>query len=433
MLQQKGTTVRTKTVAMLTIAAATIGASIGPALGQETSPATPRPVLRYSIVGSSSCDTRPCFFGVMRHVEVQELLLDLAVDSLPVDVAAARLDQAGSPSLEDLVELRLVRREDDGIRLNFALFTATDLKRIREVSRRAAASLAAALMARQSDIEAALASYDAPGVDRREVAFFLLGCASLDWDGLAVTAAQGYRKATDVRPDGRYVPAAQEIVDLSMKRIYWGSHNTSVDGIRLTSFGDHHALPRTMLPDLLWATPGFPDSVPERPRPALDKLLSISFQHTGALLGRIMLALRDRSLTVAEAAAATGTQDHEASAALDALLALDYVSEHEGRFQATVPVLGPRDEAMARAILATGNEVMRQWLASNFASIKNELSDLSFTRSGVPFEEGFTMVWHYIFGMANQKLVEAGLFTDPYSPERGYKGAFPVVYTLDWL
>jgi len=82
---------------------------------------------------------------------------------------------------------------------------------------------------------------------------------------------------------------------------------------------------------------------------------------------------------------------------------------------------------MVNSLLKIGNSVMDQWLAANYPRMKVELRDLSFTRSGVPFEEGFTMIWHYIFGITNRKLVEAGLFADPYAAGRKYKGSIPTV------
>ena len=86
---------------------------------------------------------------------------------------------------------------------------------------------------------------------------------------------------------------------------------------------------------------------------------------------------------------------------------------------------------MARSILAIGNQVMATWLSENYPRMKNELQDLGFTRAGVPFEDGYTMIWHYLFGLANRELVEGGLFADPYAPDRTYQGAIPAVYTLE--
>ncbi len=390
----------------------------------------PRPLLNTSIVGTSTCDTEPCFAHVMRESAVQRLLLRLAAGPVAAADAEAAV-RGGAASLDDLLALRLVRRDGDRVVLAFALFTAADVERIRAVSERHAASLAAALLARRNEIETVLERYDAPGVDRGDVAFFVLGCASLDWDGLAVTAEHGYRATTGERPDGTYVPVAMERVDLSLQRIYWGSHNARVDGIGLTSFGDHHALPRTLLPDLLWRAPDFPDTVPEPPRAALDGLLKASFRRSAATIARTMLALRDGDRTADALASATGAGTDETAEDLDVLLALGYVSEKDGRYRARIPVLAERDEAMARRLMAVGREVMEAWLEASYGGIRDELADLSFTRAGVPFAEGFTMIWHYIFGMANQKLVEAGMFADPYAPGRPFPGAVPVVNALD--
>ncbi len=415
--------------ATLAVLSITAGGAAAAQVRQDGTPAPPRPVLDTSIVGTSTCDREPCFGHVMRDAAVQRLLLRLAGGPVDTASAEAALSPDG-PDADDLLALRLMRKEGDHYVLGFALFTAADVQRIRTVSDRLAGSLAAALLARRAEIEAALAAYDAPGVDRRDVAFFLLGCASLDWDGLAVTAEHGYRQTTAERPDGTYVPVAMERVDLSLRRIYWGSHNVRVDGIGLTSFGDHDALPRILFPDLIWRAPGFPDTVPDPPRAALDGLLKASFRRSAATVARTMLALRDGDGTADELASATGAGTDEIATDLDVLLGLGYVSETDGRFRARVPVLAERDDAMARQVLAIGRQVMEAWLAAHYDAIRDELADLSFTRAGVPFAEGFTMIWHYVFGMANQKLVEAGLFADPYAPDRAFRGAVPVVNAL---
>jgi hypothetical protein len=387
------------------------------------------PLLEYSIVGSSSCDNKPCYSEIMSSIPVQQFLLDLAKGPRQVRAADAAAERT-NVSIADLLALRLIRRDGDQYFLNFALFTAADVKRIREVSERYAGSLAGALLARHEEIATALRVYDAPGVDPKAVAYFLLGCASLDWEGLNLTARKGYRKATEEKPDGNYVPFAQEITEVSLEKIYWGSHNSSHDGVSLTSFGDHHSSPRYMLPDLLWQIPKLPPSYPDTLKAALRELMAESLDRIGYQLGRMMLALRDTQKSGTELARAAGAKENEAKALLRTLVALDYVVEQKGRYRAQIPVLTKRDEAMARKILAIGNQVMEQWLSENYESIRAELKDLSFMRSGVPFSEGFTMIWHYLFGITNRKLVEAGLFADPYETTRKYKGAIPVVYEL---
>lgn len=387
-------------------------------------------LLRYSVVGSYSCDKKPCYGEVMESIPVQEILLELAKGPRELQTVGASAEGAAG-SIADLLTLRLIRCEGDRYFLNFALFTAEDVRHIRDVSERYAGSLAAVLLARREEIEMALQAYDAPGIDPKAIAYFLLGCASLDWDGLRLTAEKGYRKSTEKRPDGSYVPAAEEISEESLEKVYWGSHFFTLDGVSLASFGDHHSLPRYMLPDVLRRTPDLPSSYPDTLKAALRELMAESFDHSGYQLGRMMLALRDGQKSSTDLARAAGATESEAKALLRVLLALDYATEQNGLYRARIPVLTKRDEAMTRKILAIGNQVMGQWLAENYESIRAELKDLSFMRSGVPFSEGFTMIWHYLFGISNRKLVEAGLFADPYETTRKHKGAIPVVYELE--
>lgn len=405
--------------------------SAGSAWAEQSASATSAsPVLQYSIVGSSSCDTKPCYNAVMQDVAAQRFLLELAKNPLGVPTGeAAVLDVAAI--IPDLLALQLIRLDEGKYRLNFALFTAADVGRIRQASEVYAQSLAAALLEQRKEIEGILAEYNVPGVDPKALAYFLLGCVSLDWDGLDLTAALGYRKTAEERPDGKYVPHAQERADETLKGIYWGSHNDNYAGIRVTSFGDHYSLPRYMLPDLLWRTPDFPDSYPPTLSAALDALVAESFILRANQFGRIMLALRDGEKSNQDLASAISAEEGDAQALLGVLLALEYISERNGLYSIRIPVLAARDDVMVRNILAIGNQVMATWLPESYPRLKSDLKDLGFIRAGVPFEYGYTMIWHYLFGMANQKLVEAGLFANPYTSDRKYKGAIPAVYTLE--
>jgi hypothetical protein len=390
-------------------------------------PAQEQPLLRHSIVGSSSCDKKPCYDEVISNLTVQKMLLDLAAGPRSVNDVEAALKAAAVP-LDDILQLRLIRREGNRYFLNFPLFTASDVKRIRASSEVHAASLAEAMLGHRQEIEAALQSYDLPSVDRKAVAYFVLGCASLDWDGLDLTAAKGYRKASEERPDGNYVPDAEEAAPLSLERIYWGSHNSEYDGIGMTSFGDHFSK-RYTLPDLFWRLPGrvaktdFPDEL----KPDIESMLEASLTQTGVHVSRMLVSLRDGEKTLPELAQAAQLPIEAAEPMVRLLVALEFVAPHGDRYQVSIPVLTKRDEAMRRRLLSIGNAVMDQWLVANYPKLRAELSDLSFTRAGVPFEDGFTMIWHYIFGIANRKLVEAGLFADPYAASRKYKGSIPAV------
>lgn len=420
--------IRRSVPVLLTAAAVPLAAAaFAGAGGQE---ARPSPLLSYSIVGSSSCAAKPCFGDVMGRIPVQRLLLELAKGPLERP-EAERLLANDARSLEDLLALRLVRPEGDRLLLGFALFTASDVRRIREISESHAESLADALLARRGELEEAVKAYDMPGADPGAVLYFLLGCASLDWDGLALTAEMGYRRTTGERPDGAYVPAAQEVCEESLERIYWGSHNAAYEGVGFTSFGDHHALPRLLLPDLLWRAPEPPSSYPEALKAALRGLFAGTLDLAAGRMGRMMLTLRDGPAGLPDLARAAGVPGPEAESLLRVLSAVEYVGERDGRYRALVPVLAKRDKAMADRVIEIGRRVMGDWLKASYGRIEAGLAGLSFMRSGVPFPEGFTMIWHYVFGIANRKLVEAGLFADPYGAARAFKGALPAVHELE--
>lgn len=204
-------------------------------------------VLNYSVVGSVSCRSgETCWTDVMKKPNVQRVLLNIAEKPRDRASVSAALQDSGV-KIEDLLALRLIRIDQDRCFINFTLFTAEDVRKVRAVSESYAASLAREFVLRRADIEKTLAAYSAPGADVKAVAFIVLGCAALDWDGLNLTASLGYRMKGAARPDGNFVPYADERTDLSRQKIYWGSHNNSHGRFGITSFGDHHSLPREAL------------------------------------------------------------------------------------------------------------------------------------------------------------------------------------------
>jgi hypothetical protein len=385
-------------------------------------------LLKYSVVGWSSCEKKPCWGDAVGKTPVQKLFLDLAAGPRDAEQIESALSGTGV-TLGDLETLRLVRRDGARYFLNFTMFTATDVRRVRAVSEKYARSLADGLLARRAEIEAALKSYDAPGADPKAVAYIVLGCFSLDWDGLRLTVEKNCRKGSEKRPDGEYVPYAEEISENSLERIYWGSHNSTYDDVQLTSFGDHFS-PRYCLPDLLWRMRN-PTPQGNLPDPLKQKLAGVVWEgmkRTGNQLGKMMLALRDADKSLDELAHAAGVKKSEAEALVGLLAELDYVREENGRYRANVPVLPKKDLALVTRLRRIGWEVIDAWLAANYDKVKAELSDTAPMRNGVPYGEGFTQIWHYLFGIANRQLVEAGLFADPYAPPRKYKGYIPTAF-----
>ena len=388
--------------------------------------ASDTPLLGYSYSG----DGKPGVSGkefseVMAHRNVQKLLLELA--AAPRDQAF--LDEAlkgTGVTPEFLQTLRLIRREGDRYVLGFALFTNADLDKIRAVAEVEGKSLADEVLSRRSEIQGILTRYVHPGVALKEMAYFILGYCSLDNDGLNLMRSKGYLA---VPGKDAYIPSAsQPGGGGSVRGLYWGSHSMHME-IALTSFGDHHSVPRHALPDLLWPLKESLQGM-NSPETLKSDLVDAAESLILRRAGMMMLALRDGDKTDKQLAEAAGLTDRETAKLLGLLLHLNYVHHVDGRYRAIIPVLDDRDAPMVKELRVLGREAIANWLEERYKGLTGELRDLSPVRYGVPLSEGFYDVWHYIFGIANRELVAAGLFADPYDANRPFKGFLPAVYRL---
>jgi len=104
-------------------------------------------------------------------------------------------------------------------------------------------------------------------------------------------------------------------------------------------------------------------------------------------------------------------------------------------YRAAIPVLTEQNRAMVTGLLRIGRKALEEWFGANYEDLKSALTDISPVRNRVPFPVAFDQIWHYLFGIANEKLVEAGLFADPYAPEAAFQGYMPAVYVqgMGWL
>jgi hypothetical protein len=384
------------------------------------------PLLDYSYSGTGKPGASGHeFLLVMAHHEVQKVLLEVAAEPRNLEFIEEELKGTGVTS-EDLQTLRLIRREGDKYVLGFSLFTGADLDKIRAIAEVEGKSLATALLARRSEIQGILTHNPQAGVDWKARAFFILGCVSLDWDGLNLVREKGYLAVPE---KGTYLPQAHQVGGGgSLRGLYWGSHNFH-ETIAVTSFGDHHSLPRHALPDLLLALKSELRQM-EAPESLKSKLVDAADALIRRRTGMMMLALRKSEKTSKQLAEASGITEVEARKLLELLLELNYVNTADGRYRAIIPVLDEDDALMVKELRRLGREVMVKWFDERYKALRQQLSDLTPVLYGVPLSEGFYWVWHYLFGIANRELVAAGLFADPYDASRVYKGFIPAVYLL---
>lgn len=391
----------------------------------------PGPQLNAGITGSYNGPDRLEPSRVLREPRVARLMLDLT--ETPRDRAWLESKLAGGEiTLDDLQTLGLVREENNCFVIAFSLFTRADVTKVRQMADLRTESLAEAYLTHRAEFEQAFARYNVPGVDRRALAYILIGCFSLDWDGLDVTAAKKYRVEVWQRPGlGTFgVWAEEKTPGLSLEGVYWGSHNEYFPDVVLTSFGDHFSLPRNAFPDLLWRAEGtnWPAKIPEPLRNSLRLVEVDGWTNQVRQIGRLMLVLRDGPRAAEELAKTAGFDESEIQHALALLAEIDYIRKEDGRYTATIPVLTVQDKPMMDDVLRISRQVFSDWLAANYKPIREDLATITPLRYGVPYDEVFTQVWHYLFGIANRRLVENGFFADPYAPARKFKGFVPAVW-----
>jgi DNA-binding MarR family transcriptional regulator len=261
-----------------------------------------------------------------------------------------------------------------------------------------------------------------PDVDWRDTAFFILGCVSLDWDGLKLARK---KEALADPPKGTFIPTATvPVLKETLQRIYWGSHSYH-DENAVTTFGDHFSTPRLGFPDVLWSLNlEVPEPIKAKAIRAAEGLVR---RHAAAL----MHCLREGAKNAEQLAEATGFSRDDIKDILELLVELNYVATVDGQYQSLIPILTDKDRPMVRQLRLLGQQVMMKWYDERYAHVCEALTTLTPRRFHVPLANSFYEVWHYIFGIANRELVTGGLFADPYASNRRFKGFLPTVYRLD--
>ena len=389
------------------------------------------PPLQVGVTGSSPSDNSKNTSAILSSVEMQRLILDIS--EKPISRADLEKAVAGRFfTVEDMVATGLVREEEGLFYIDFNLLRIEDQKSILEISEQVGRELATAFLARRGDFDKLAQSHAQPHVGDGELFFIVLGCFSLDWDGLNMTEARGYRAGAQRTIDGQsFTPWAKEKgTSVSLKGLYWGSHYSEQSQATFTSFGDHHATPRFGLPDMLWnlsaAFQHYENNADGRR--AARRMLSVYVRDALDDVGLVMFALAERDLTVEEIIAATGIDPEKLERLLKLLEVAQYVELYDERWGSKVLVLGPDAADMVTGMTDIGRQVMIDWHQENYERIKSSSLKLTPILNGVPFERVYTEIWHFAFAIANRTLVEEGFFADPYAADRPYKGFIPAVW-----
>ncbi len=409
----------------LAASAVTLTLSVSGLLAQEELP------LQVGITGSTPSHHTKNPSYILGSAEVQQLILEIAAE--PRRHAYIKEAIADRPfTVEDMVTAGLLREEDGRYWIDFNLLRVEDQRAILEVSERLGRDLAEAFLARRDVFEDLAATHGQPHLDDAYLFYIVLGCFSLDWDGLDLTRERGYRAGAQRTIEGQsFTPWAKERgVAVSLEGLYWGSHNQTTSDFTFTSFGDHHSLPRFGLPDMLWSTRSAFSRYADIPNAQRAAARMVAVYRKDALedVARVMLALRTHDLAAGTLASETGIEEEKVGRILDLLDVAEYVERRGDTYSGRALVLTSDDAEMVRGMLAEGRRIMAAWHEANYDALKDRLSDLTPTRNGVPFERVYTEIWHFIFGIANRTLVERGFFADPYAEGNRHQGFLPAVW-----
>ena len=389
------------------------------------------PPLQVGVTGSSPSDQRRNVTAILESAAVQRLIVGIAEQ--PID--RTELEKAIDGrffSADDMVATGLLREEDGRFHIDFNLLRIEDQESILETSEQAGRELADAFIERRSDFEKLAKGISRSHATDAQLFFIVLGCFSLDWDGLNMTEALGYRATAQRTINGQsFTPWAKvKGAAVSLKGLYWGSHNSEASKVTFTTFGDHYSTPRFGLPDMLWNISGVFRQYKENGDAyrAATRMLSLYAKDALDDIGLVMLSLRKHDLTFDEILATTGLKSDKAMRLLALLEAAQYVGRYDDKWSSKILVLGADDTDAVAGMIDIGRRIMIDWHDKNYDRIKSSLTNLTPIRNGVPFERVYTEIWHFVFAIANRTLVTEGFFADPYAEERRYKGFIPVIW-----
>jgi hypothetical protein len=352
--------------------------------------------------------------------------------------------------VDDLIRLKLVRADGDRLRLGFSYFTATDMALIHKVVAKRVPSLVVAYRRAMPKFDAIFRAYDVASVDRKLLRFDMIAGVGLNWDGLDLLDAGGWRKPVLVDgPGWRYsFWASEDTPGHSYKGYYWGSSSFPADAFNFkdrpldftfSSFGDPDSDPRMNFPDVV-DLPADQFTPAVKPAAAAlgfrdDDSFGLGLKNVLGLdltrdAGEILFALRRRPMTAdGLSAALTDIPTERLRRELDLLEAIAYVRrDRVGRYGLLVPVLDARDGPMVKASLAQNRRILKTWLARNYAPMRRELTTLTAVRQGVPYAALYTQIWHEVFGLTTRELVAGGLLADPYAAANPAPGSLGLVW-----
>jgi len=405
--------------------------------GEETGGSAPEePLLSTGVTGSIRASGLDDPQYVLSFVSIQRLMLDATSHPLTSEEVAAAV--RGTPvTLDRLLQLELLRRDDDKFRLNYLLLTSADQQAIYAASAGYGQSLADAFRAHKPEFDQILTRYPDASL-RAQLLFGLIAGAGLNWGGLHLATELGYRVQPGHHANGDVylIHSTERGAQLNLVGFYLDSQTAPGPKVSFSTFGDGNSMPRLQgLPDVF---DGLESAVED-----WKKLPSVYAALRSEYIVLVLSAIDDAGQIMSAVAAGNDTDKllstnvsistDRRKSVVALLTAIGYLRETDHHYSVGVPILLDRDKPMVDAALTLSRRVLTEWLRANYSLMEKKLAGLSPMRNGLPFTLVFNEVWHYTFGFATKSLAEAGFYTNPRVPGNRYEGYVPLVWTSSLL
>lgn len=331
--------------------------------------------------------------------------------------------------IDKLVDLGFLREEDGSLTVNFTFIDEEDMEYIIDTTDRYASDLTERLMVKKEKIFSVLDRYENKNIDKQKLAFIIIGCYILDWSMLEFFRSRGIADHMKEQPGGnRYLLWGESEYEGSLKEIYWGGHSFHHGGYNFHTFGDHSEKTRRYaLPDLIY---GFRD---------------LDFEGWGAMKGLLFEKRKDLLVDLGElmdligkdGISVEGINDQGSSKQIEFLKKIDYIGQRveDGKefLFLKIPYFDENDIGSMKEIVNELAPTLERWFDENLVEIEKDMQDIKPIKNGVPFDEVFIQIWHYIFGLTNKHLAERGIIYDTYSKRSDHKGYLPALIKGDVL
>ena len=376
--------------------------------------------------------------------------LILLMESGPVDLSIVEgAIKKTDISVSDLLRVKILRKQDDLYYIGFNYFNADDMIQIHHLVDSLGSELANAYLSRQNEFYHLFDQYPVKSVNKNILAFGLVAGISLNWDGLSITKEHGFRIPDLVKGEGWQYSfwASEEVPNRNYKAFYWGSstapfgiYNYDLDpaDYAFSSFGDPYSEPRMNFPDIAWHQP---NSLPPQILSLVQKIgletnTDMNFKIDSVLgavtmkrVANILFSLREKPKSIEELRTGFTGDESKLNETMALLEEIEYTKRSpEGAYDLLIPVFNYEDSTLVKNVLGLSKEIIVDWLSINYDNIRNELSDLTSLKHGVPFESLFTQVWHEFFGVTTRILSEKGFIADAYAQDIKYQGSFGILW-----